>query len=203
MAFLKKADRGYVPGKLDGPLAGYFTSAHVLEDGSPSSRKFCFPARQHAYFINTFLLYQPLLRGGRMAPARPRPGRLESCPLHPRRCPLRQHSLVGLHRRQARRLPGQGLPRTRQGRLSRHRLPQPLRRHQRRQIPQRRQSHRQNPRRAPGRRRLVALPRAAAGRRRSPAVRRRAGLLRRILRTHPPSRQRPRLAESPRPAPSS
>jgi hypothetical protein len=58
MAFLKKADRGYVPGKLDGPLAGYFTSAHVLEDGSPSSRNFCFPARQHAYFINTFLLYQ-------------------------------------------------------------------------------------------------------------------------------------------------
>jgi hypothetical protein len=57
MAFLKKADRGYVPGKLDGPLAGYFTSAHVLEDGSPSSRTFCFPARQHAYFINTFLLY--------------------------------------------------------------------------------------------------------------------------------------------------
>lgn len=57
MAFLKKADRGYVPGRLDGPLAGYFTSAHVLEDGSPSSRKFCFPARQHAYFINTFLLY--------------------------------------------------------------------------------------------------------------------------------------------------
>jgi hypothetical protein len=58
MAFLKKADGGYVPGKLDGPLAGYFTSAHVHEDGSPSSRKFCFPARQHAYFINTFLLYQ-------------------------------------------------------------------------------------------------------------------------------------------------
>ncbi|HOX59922.1 MAG TPA: hypothetical protein PLC99_23840 [Verrucomicrobiota bacterium] len=57
MVFLKKADRGYVPGKLDGPLAGYFTSAHVLTDGSPSSRKFCFPARQHAYFINTFLLY--------------------------------------------------------------------------------------------------------------------------------------------------
>jgi hypothetical protein len=57
MKFLKRADVGYVPGKLDGPLAGYFTSAHVLEDGSPSSRKFCFPARQHAYFINTFLLY--------------------------------------------------------------------------------------------------------------------------------------------------
>ncbi len=57
MVFLKKADCGYIPGKLDGPLAGYFTSAHVLTDGSPSSRKFCFPARQHAYFINTFLRY--------------------------------------------------------------------------------------------------------------------------------------------------
>jgi hypothetical protein len=58
MAFLKKADGDYVPGKIDGPLAGYFTSAHVLEDGSPSKRKFAFPGRQHAYFINTFLLYQ-------------------------------------------------------------------------------------------------------------------------------------------------
>ena len=57
MAFLKKADRGYIPGKLDGPLAGYFSSAHVLPDGSPSKRTFCFPARQHAYFIFTFLLY--------------------------------------------------------------------------------------------------------------------------------------------------
>jgi hypothetical protein len=57
MAFLKKADQGYVPGKLDGPLAGYFSSAHVQEDGSPSKRTFCFPARQHAYFIFTFLLY--------------------------------------------------------------------------------------------------------------------------------------------------
>ena len=57
MAFLKKADGEYVPGKLDGPLAGYFISAHVMPDGSRSSRKFCFPARQHAYFINTFLLY--------------------------------------------------------------------------------------------------------------------------------------------------
>jgi hypothetical protein len=58
MAFLRKADGGYVPGKIDGPLAGYFDSAHVLEDGSPSKRKFAFPGRQHAYFINTFLLYQ-------------------------------------------------------------------------------------------------------------------------------------------------
>src|SRR4051812_8832791 len=57
MRFFKKSDGGYVPGNLapPAPLAGYFTSAHVLEDGSPSSRKFSFPARQHAYFINTFL----------------------------------------------------------------------------------------------------------------------------------------------------
>src|SRR5689334_13432620 len=53
MTFFKKSDQGYVPGKLDGPLAGYFTSAHVLEDGQPSKRKFAFPARQHAYFIFT------------------------------------------------------------------------------------------------------------------------------------------------------
>jgi len=57
MQFLKKADGGYIPGNIDGPLAGYFTSAHVLEDGSPSKRTFAFPARQHAYFIFTFLLY--------------------------------------------------------------------------------------------------------------------------------------------------
>lgn len=57
MRFLKKGDGAYAPGKIDGPLAGYFTSAHVKEDGSPSDRKFAFPARQHAYFIFTFLLY--------------------------------------------------------------------------------------------------------------------------------------------------
>src|SRR4051812_40966303 len=45
IAFFRKSDGGYVPGRIDGPLAGYFTSAHVLEDGSPSSRKFAFPAR--------------------------------------------------------------------------------------------------------------------------------------------------------------
>ena len=57
MAFLKKADGAYVPGKLDGELAGYFTSAFVLEDGSRAPRQQAFPGRQHAYFINTFLLY--------------------------------------------------------------------------------------------------------------------------------------------------
>jgi len=34
MAFLKKADGDYVPGKIDGPLAGYYSSAHVMPDGS-------------------------------------------------------------------------------------------------------------------------------------------------------------------------
>jgi hypothetical protein len=57
MKFFKKSDGDYKPGHIDGSLAGYFRSAHVLEDGTPSKRNFCFPARQHAYFINTFLLY--------------------------------------------------------------------------------------------------------------------------------------------------
>ena len=57
MGFLKKADGAYVPGKIDGELAGYFTSAFVNEDGSRSDRELAFPARQHAYFIFTFLHY--------------------------------------------------------------------------------------------------------------------------------------------------
>ena len=57
MRFLQKADGGYVPGNIDGELAGYFTSAFVNEDGSRSARELCFPARQHAYFIFTFLRY--------------------------------------------------------------------------------------------------------------------------------------------------
>ncbi len=57
MEFLKKGDGEYVPGKIDGPLAGYFTTALVNDDGSPSIRLLSFPARQHAYFISTFLLY--------------------------------------------------------------------------------------------------------------------------------------------------
>lgn len=57
MLFLKKADGAYVPGRLDGELAGYFTSAHVNPDGTRSSRKLSFPGRQHAYFIFTFLRY--------------------------------------------------------------------------------------------------------------------------------------------------
>lgn len=57
MQFLKKADGDYVPGSIDGPLAGYFTSAHVNADGSRTNRHLAFPARQHAYFISTFLQY--------------------------------------------------------------------------------------------------------------------------------------------------
>jgi len=57
MQFLKKADGGYVPGKPDGELAGYFTSAFVNPDGSRSQRALSFPARQHAYFMFTFLRY--------------------------------------------------------------------------------------------------------------------------------------------------
>lgn len=57
MKFLKKADGAYMPGRIDGELAGYFISAHVNEDGSMLNRNLAFPARQHAYFIRTFLLY--------------------------------------------------------------------------------------------------------------------------------------------------
>jgi hypothetical protein len=57
MEFLKLADGDYVPGNIEGPLAGYFTSAFVNEDGSRSNRQLAFPARQHAYFIFTFLNY--------------------------------------------------------------------------------------------------------------------------------------------------
>lgn len=57
MQFLKKADDGYVPGKIDGPLAGYFSSAFVNVDGTRSKRLLAYPARQHAYFIFTFLRY--------------------------------------------------------------------------------------------------------------------------------------------------
>ncbi|MBN1899893.1 AGE family epimerase/isomerase [Candidatus Sumerlaeota bacterium] len=57
MKFLKKADGNYIPGKIDGELAGYFTRAHVNEDGSRAEKQLAFPARQHAYFIFTFLRY--------------------------------------------------------------------------------------------------------------------------------------------------
>ena len=57
MNFLKKADGGYVPGMIDGGLAGYFESAFVNADGTRTDRKLAYPARQHAYFILTFLHY--------------------------------------------------------------------------------------------------------------------------------------------------
>jgi hypothetical protein len=57
MQFLKKADGNYVPGNIDGELAGYFTTAFVNEDGSKADRPLSFPARHHAYFIVTFLRY--------------------------------------------------------------------------------------------------------------------------------------------------
>jgi hypothetical protein len=57
MNFLRRADGSYVPGNISGDLAGYFTSAFVNEDGSRSSRDLAYPARQHAYFIFTFLQY--------------------------------------------------------------------------------------------------------------------------------------------------
>lgn len=58
MQFLKKADGGYLPGRIDGELAGYFMSAHVNADGTRTTRRqLSFPARQHAYFIRTFLNY--------------------------------------------------------------------------------------------------------------------------------------------------
>lgn len=56
--FLRKADGAYVPGKMEGELAGYFMHAHVNADGSRIERRqLSFPARQHAYFIQTFLHY--------------------------------------------------------------------------------------------------------------------------------------------------
>ncbi len=57
MLFLKKADDGYVPGRMDGQLAGYFESAFVKPHGARSDRRLAFPGRQHAYFIRTFLSY--------------------------------------------------------------------------------------------------------------------------------------------------
>ncbi len=56
--FLRKADGAYVPGNINGDLAGYFMAAHVGPDGSRVTRRqLSFPARHHAYFIRTFLHY--------------------------------------------------------------------------------------------------------------------------------------------------
>lgn len=55
MEFLRKGDGGYVPGSIEGDLAGYFTSARVKPDGTRSDRQQAFPGRHHGYFIRTFL----------------------------------------------------------------------------------------------------------------------------------------------------
>lgn len=56
--FLRKADGAYVPGNIQGELAGYFMAAHVNADGSRVTRRqLSFPARHHGYFIRTFLNY--------------------------------------------------------------------------------------------------------------------------------------------------
>jgi hypothetical protein len=62
IAFLRKADGDYKPGDIGGDLAGYFVSAHVNADGSRTGRELAFPARQHAYFIFTFLHYHKYSR---------------------------------------------------------------------------------------------------------------------------------------------
>ena len=57
MNFLKKADGGYVPGRIDGELAAYFSDAFMSVDGTRSTRRIIYPARLHGYFIRTFLRY--------------------------------------------------------------------------------------------------------------------------------------------------
>jgi len=55
MLFFKKTDDGYVPGRLDGTLAPYFTDAFMgIKDGR-STRGIAYPARLHGQFIRTFL----------------------------------------------------------------------------------------------------------------------------------------------------
>jgi hypothetical protein len=55
MVFFKKTDDGYVPGRLDGTLAPYFTDAFMgIKDGR-STRGIAYPARLHGQFIRTFL----------------------------------------------------------------------------------------------------------------------------------------------------
>jgi len=57
MQFLKKSDGGYIPGEPGAKHAGYFLSCMVHADGKPTKPRLAFPARHHAYFINTFLRY--------------------------------------------------------------------------------------------------------------------------------------------------
>ena len=57
MNFLKMADGGYVPGRIEGELAAYFTDAFMSVDGTRSTRNIIYPGRLHGYFIRTFLSY--------------------------------------------------------------------------------------------------------------------------------------------------
>ncbi len=57
MNFLKRADGSYVPGRIDGELAAYFSDAFMSVDGTRSTRRIIYPARLHGYFIRTFLRY--------------------------------------------------------------------------------------------------------------------------------------------------
>jgi len=55
MVFFRKTDDGYVPGRLDGTLAPYFSDAFMgIKDGR-STRGIAYPARLHGQFIRTFL----------------------------------------------------------------------------------------------------------------------------------------------------
>jgi len=55
MVFFRKTDDGYVPGRLDGTLAPYFTDAFMGAKGDRSTRGIVYPARLHGQFIRTFL----------------------------------------------------------------------------------------------------------------------------------------------------
>ncbi len=57
MSLLKKADGGYAPGRIDGPLAAYFSEAYMSMDGASPTRGIVYPARLHGFFIRTFLSY--------------------------------------------------------------------------------------------------------------------------------------------------
>ena len=55
MRFFKGTDGGYVPGRLDGELAAYFSDAFMGAKGDRSTRAITYPARLHGQFIRTFL----------------------------------------------------------------------------------------------------------------------------------------------------
>lgn len=57
MLFLRRSDGQYVPGRIDGDLAGYFHTCLVQSNGERDPSVVAYPARHHAYFILTFLRY--------------------------------------------------------------------------------------------------------------------------------------------------